>query len=158
MNTDVHIKEIGKQLKVAGVQKNLEEMKWEQWQRWLLTQRWDDEAVGKVCFAWMTDWNTAATHIIAGMNELYQQMLPMKVYHKSKTRLEKGQNVLCQMCGKALETQAHVQYLQVAVTKKGSCNASCFWCIRMCTQRRGQEEWLEAIIIGIKEDFLIMLV
>ena len=35
-------------------------------------------------------------------------MLPTKIYHKSKTRLETGKNVLCRMCGKVPETQAHV--------------------------------------------------
>ena len=56
----------------------------------------------------MTDWKKVPTHIVAGMNELYQQMLPTKIYHNSRTRLEMGQNVLCWMCGKASETQTHV--------------------------------------------------
>lgn len=55
MNTDLPIKRTGKQLKGAGVQKDLEEMGGEQWQGWLLIQRWDDEEVDKECFTWMTD-------------------------------------------------------------------------------------------------------
>jgi len=49
----------------------------------------------------MTDRKTAPTYITAGVNELYQHMLPTQIYHKSKTRLETGQNVLCQISGQA---------------------------------------------------------
>ena len=72
------------------------------------TQRRDDEEVSDECFAWITDWKTATTDIIAGVVEVYQQMLPTKSYHKSKTRLETGQNALCRMCGKASETQTQL--------------------------------------------------
>ena len=54
-NTDVPIKQIGKQLKGAVVQKDLEELRGEQWQGRLLTQRWDEEEIGEECFACMTD-------------------------------------------------------------------------------------------------------
>ena len=32
------------------------------------------------CFAWMATWQRAPTHTIAGMMELYEQMLTTKVY------------------------------------------------------------------------------
>ena len=105
---EVPTKKIGKKLKCAAVQKDYEEMRGEQWQGRLLTQRWDDEEVGDECFSWMAEWKTAPTHFIAGVSELYQQMLPTKVYHKYKTGLETGQNDMCRMCGKVSETQAHV--------------------------------------------------
>ena len=56
----------------------------------------------------MSEWKTAPTHTIAGLQELYQQLLPTKVYHKEKTGTHKSQDVKCCMCGKAAETQAHV--------------------------------------------------
>ena len=106
---DVPVKKIGKQLKCAGVEKYCEEMRRELWQGRLLTQRWDDEEVGKECFSWMADWKTAQTHIISGVGALYQQMLSTKVYHKDKTTgLETGQNIMCWMCDKAPQTQAHI--------------------------------------------------
>ncbi|XP_068733378.1 uncharacterized protein [Montipora capricornis] len=56
----------------------------------------------------MSEWKTAPTHTIAGLQELYQQLLPTKVYHKEKTGTHKSQDVKCRICGKAAETQAHV--------------------------------------------------
>ena len=42
------------------------------------------------------------------MQELCQQMLPTKVYHRKKTDLETDLDVLCHLCGKQPETQAHI--------------------------------------------------
>ena len=46
----------------------------------------------------MSEWRSAPTRTETGMQEVYQEMLPTKVYHYNKTRL----------CSKAPETQAHV--------------------------------------------------
>lgn len=73
-------------MKGAGVRKDLEETRGEQWQGRLLTQRWEDEEVGEDCCACMTDWKSAPTHIIAGMNELYQQINQ----RRSTTRAKQG--------------------------------------------------------------------
>ena len=82
-------------------------MRRELWQGRLLTQRWNDEEVSKECSFWMADWKTAQTHIIVGIDELYQQMLPTKVHHKNKAGLETGQNIMCRMCDKAPEKLRH---------------------------------------------------
>ena len=46
---------------------------------------------------------------MAGMQELYLQMLPTKIYHHKKTRCHTGSDLTCRLCSKAPpETQAHV--------------------------------------------------
>ena len=74
----------------------------------LLIERWEDQEVREKCFSWMSEWRNAPTHTIAGLQELYQQLLPTEIYHQKKTRTHKSQDVKCRMCGKAAETQVHV--------------------------------------------------
>ena len=53
----------------------------ERWQGKLIKNRWDDEKVKlKECFVWLSSWKNAPTHTIAGVQELYQWLLPTKVY------------------------------------------------------------------------------
>ena len=105
---EVPVKETGVWLKTAAAERDVEELKVEGWQGSLLSERWEDQEVGEECFSWMSEWKTAPTHTIAGLQELYQQLLPTKVYHQKKTGTHKSQDVKCRMCGKAAETQAHV--------------------------------------------------
>ena len=45
----------------------------------LINNRWDDEKVElEECFAWLPSWKNAPTHTIAGVRELYQQLLQQK--------------------------------------------------------------------------------
>ena len=49
------------------------------------------------------------THGVAAMQELYQQMLPTKLYHQRKTGVGSGTlNVMCRMCGRLPENVPHV--------------------------------------------------
>ena len=84
--------------------KSYKELKQEKWQGKFLKQRWDDENLDNDCFQWMTEWKTAPTHTIAGLQELYQQLLPTKVYHQSKTGINTTTDVTCRMYGKVPET------------------------------------------------------
>ena len=45
-------------------------------------------------------------HVIAGVYELYEQLLPTRVYRR-KTRTGPDQ-IMCWLCGKAAETVAHI--------------------------------------------------
>ena len=57
----------------------------ERWQGKLIKNRWDDEKVKpEECFAWLSSWKNAPTHTIAGVQELYQQLLPTTVYYNRK--------------------------------------------------------------------------
>ena len=57
----------------------------------------------------MNSCRSLPTHTVAAMQELYQQMLPTKLYHKRKTEKGSGtSNVICGMCGKSPENVRHV--------------------------------------------------
>ena len=105
---EVPVKMIGVWLKTAAAERDVEELNVEWWQGSLLSERWEDKEVGEECFSWMSEWKTAPTHTIAGLQELYQQLLPTTVYHQKKTGTHKSRDVKRRMCGKAAETQAHV--------------------------------------------------
>ena len=62
----------------------------------------------------MKNWDTAPTHTIAGMLELYEQLTPIKVYHARKTQTNHPNDTLCRLCGKTAESIPHVL---------GSCSA-----------------------------------
>ena len=71
----------------------------------IISERWEDQEFGEECFSWMSEWKTAPTHAIAGLQELHQQLLPTKVYHQKKTGTHKSQDVKCHIWGKAAEMQ-----------------------------------------------------
>ena len=80
----------------------------ERWQGKLIKNRWDDEKVNlKECFAWLSSWKNAPTHTIAGVQELYQQLLPTKVYYNRKTKSQVTDEK-CRLCGDSLENVQHI--------------------------------------------------
>ncbi|CAH3143443.1 unnamed protein product [Porites lobata] len=60
------------------------------------------------CFAWLKGWATCPTHTVVGVYELYEQLLPTKLYTKEKTQTSTDGEVLCRLCGKVAESVAHV--------------------------------------------------
>ena len=40
----------------------------------------DEELSAERCFRWLNDWRTYPTHTIAGMSELFGQLLPTRLY------------------------------------------------------------------------------
>ena len=75
----------------------------------LFSIRWEDESLSITsCFAWLKGWATCPTYTIAGMYELYEQLLPTKLYTKEKTQTSTDGEVLCRLCGKVAESVAHV--------------------------------------------------
>ena len=78
------------------------------WQGMLIKKRWDDEKVKlEECFAWLCSWKNAVTHTIAGVQELYQQLLPTKVYYNIKTKSQVTVEK-CRLCGDSLENVQHI--------------------------------------------------
>ena len=45
---------------------------------------------------------------LAGMYELYEQLLPTKLYQVKKIKISQSSDVSCRMCNKAPESVAHV--------------------------------------------------
>jgi len=73
----------------------------------LTEARWDGaNVIG--CFSWLRRWKSAPTHTVAGVYELYQQLLPTKIYQQYKTKTSNNTDVKCRMCGKGAENVPHV--------------------------------------------------
>ena len=86
-----------------------EKVEQEKWQGKLMKNRWDDNNLDRDgCFAWLHHWKTAPTHTVAGLQELYQQLLPTKVYHHRKTGMSGNADERCRMCGKTSESVGHI--------------------------------------------------
>ena len=86
-----------------------EKTRGERWQGKLLTSRWDDEDLSRQeCFAWMMTWQRTPTHTIAGMMELYERVLPTKVYSYHKIGTTPANDTTCKLCGKGTESMAQV--------------------------------------------------
>ena len=124
---EIGTNKIGRWIRRAMESKSYKELKQEKWQGKFLKQRWDDENLDNDCFQWMTEWKTASTHTIAGFQELYQQLLPTKVYHQSKTGINTTTDVTCWMCGKVPETVSRTCYdrLQCPCTNQISSKTQC---------------------------------
>ena len=108
--SDLHGDKIKRHLKKAVLERQKTEVMEKRWQGKLLVARWEDDQLNqRGCLAWLKDWDTAHTHAIAGMLELYEQLTPTKVYHAfSKTRLHQPNDTLCRFCGKNSESIPHV--------------------------------------------------
>ena len=44
--------------------------------RKLIASRWEVAEQGNECFSWLSQWRTCPTYVIAGVYELYEQLLP----------------------------------------------------------------------------------
>ncbi|XP_068749277.1 uncharacterized protein [Montipora capricornis] len=80
-------------------------------QRWQVKTPYstlEDKDLDDESFEWMSDWKTAPTHTIAGKRELYEQLLPTKLYNTRKPKIREESEVRCKMCEKAQEFIAHV--------------------------------------------------
>ena len=86
-----------------------EKVEQEKWQGKLMKNRWDDINLDREgCFVWLHHWKTAPTHTVAGLQELYQQLLPTKVYYHKKTGMSGNADERCRMCGKTSESVGHI--------------------------------------------------
>ena len=65
----------------------------------------------------MHEWKTAPTHTITGLQELYQQLLPTKLYLAKKVKMLNSHAYNCRMCGKETESVAHVLALCGAIVQ-----------------------------------------
>ena len=98
---------VGVMMRIKEEESRTEEVRQQKWQGKLIEARWDDaDVIG--CFSWLCRWKTAPTHTVAGVYELYQQLLPTKIYQQYKTKTSNNTDVKCRMCGKAMESVPHV--------------------------------------------------
>ena len=60
------------------------------------------------CFAWLRCWKAAPTDVVVGIQELYQQLLPTKVFYHRKVGASGSGEERCRMCAKATESVPHI--------------------------------------------------
>ena len=102
-------KESKKALKSAIESRYQHAVKEEKWQGKLLNARNEDTKINKkACFAWLSEWEMCPSSTIAGVYELYEQLLPTRLYNCKKIKTCAAGNVECRMCGKAPEGVAHI--------------------------------------------------
>ena len=84
-------------------------VKAEKWQGKMIREGWENENLNhKACFSWFHLWKMAPTHVVVGLQELYQQLLPTNVFHHRKTAIALSGDERCRMCGKATESVSHI--------------------------------------------------
>ena len=66
-------------IKKVNQSRGCAEIERERWQGKLIAERWRDEDENEECLAWLSDWKTAQIKTVAGLQELYQQLLPTKL-------------------------------------------------------------------------------
>ena len=79
------------------------------WQGRLISARSENESLSfEGCFWWLSGWKQFPTHTVAGMFELYEQLLPTRLYACQKTHTDTTGDVMCRLWNKAPESVAHV--------------------------------------------------
>ena len=65
----------------------------------LISARSEDESLNfDGCFWWLSGWKQCPTHTVAGMFELYEQLLPTRLYACQKTHTDMTGEVTCRLC------------------------------------------------------------
>ena len=71
-----------------------------EWQGKLLIERKSDSQLCKNgCFSWLSKWKSCPSYTIAGAFEIYEQLLPTKLYFSKKTHTSCSGDVKCRLCG-----------------------------------------------------------
>ena len=91
-------------------QKTWEAVHEQNWQRKLIiSARSEDECLNFAgCFWWLSGWKQCPTHTVAGMFELYEQLLPTRLYACQKTHTDTTGEVMYRLGDKAPDSVAHV--------------------------------------------------
>ena len=84
-------------------------VKEEKWQGKIICNRWEDMHLEQGdCFAWLRGLKVAPMHVLVGIQELYQQLLPTKVFYHRKVETSGSGEERCRMCRKATESVPHI--------------------------------------------------
>ena len=96
----------------AELRRCLEQKTWEavheqNWQGKLISARSEDDSLNfEGCFWWLR--KQCPTHTLAGVFELYEPLLPTRLYACQKTHTDMTGEVMCRLCNEAPESVAHV--------------------------------------------------
>ena len=98
----------------SELRRGLEKKTWEtvreqSWQGKLTSARSEEKSLNfDGCFWWLSGWKQCPTYTVAGMFQLYEQLLPTRLYACQKTHTDTTGEVICWLCNKAPESVAHV--------------------------------------------------
>ena len=106
-NEDISSGKVRKVMQHSMNVKRMDTIKDQKWQGNLMLTRWIDTDLVD-CFSCLYRWQLAATNTIAGLFELYQQLVPTKLYNLNKTRTDTISDAMCWMCQECPESVAHV--------------------------------------------------
>lgn len=106
-NEDISSEKVGKVMQNSMNAKRIDTIKDQKWQGKLIQTRWIDTDLVD-CFSCLYRWQLAPTNTIAGLFELYQQLVPTKLYNQNKTRTDTTSDAMCRMCHESPESVAHV--------------------------------------------------
>ena len=90
----------------ADLRRCLEQKTWEavhkqNWQGKLISARSEDDSLNfEGCFRWLSSWKQGPTHTVAGVFELYEQLLPTRLYDCQKTHTDATGELMCRLCNK----------------------------------------------------------
>ena len=104
-----HAQKIKREVRKCQFERLEDEVSNQRWQGRLVTTRLEDESLSAGgCFWWLTELKNCPSHTIAGLVELYEQLLPTRAYTSRKTHTSAEGEVRCRLCGKAPENVAHI--------------------------------------------------
>ena len=103
------VQKIKREVRKCQIEKLEDEVRNKGWQGRLVTTRLEDESLSADgCFWWLTEWKNCTSHTIAGLVELYKQLLPTRVYKSQKTHTSAEGDMRRRLCSKAPESVAHI--------------------------------------------------
>ena len=74
-----------------------------------MSAREEDEDLNfEGCFWWLSGWRNYLTHTVAGLFELYEQLLATRLYTSQKMGKDSMDTVTCRLCDKAPVSVPHV--------------------------------------------------
>ena len=94
-----HLRTVKTELRKCQVERLEEEVGNQRWQGSLVTTRLQDKKLSARCFWWLTEWKSCPTHTIACMFELYEQLLPTRLYACQKIHTNLESETWCRLCG-----------------------------------------------------------
>ena len=74
----------------------------------LIERKSDLQLCKNGCFSWLSKWRSCPSYTIAGVFEMYEQLLPTKLYFRKKTYTSCPGDVKCTLCGHAQESVPHI--------------------------------------------------
>ena len=105
---EIEKKKIGVWIKKALVKEHQKRTEEQKWQGKLTACRWLHEKLDRDYFAWLSQWKAAPSHTVSEIEEVYQQLLPTKVYNNRKTGTSSIGDEICGLCRKEPESVSHI--------------------------------------------------